>query len=629
MMLWLPFVTTLVNLVALLVTIWLGLYLVTRSGRSRTAWLGSATLWAVGAWFLHNALQGGITNRLWIDWLGQVMKLSVPLWFHLTTQVSFAIAPSSSSRRRFTYLLIWLSYVLVLFQILESSGVLGATQPTTPEGPAIHFDDRWITPSFPLFLGLLIVLPALAVLNLWLARRQTQHPLLRQQASVLLLAAIVAYLSGVYSGVGVLLQLELPVFPADAGLGVSIFLLGYAVASYNALLEGRPVGRDALYSAVGLVVVVIVYSVVLLLLHLSGQLTLPAVVVVLIAAVITHALYDGGRAVLDRLFYHSNLRRLRADLRSLASETGAGGTLAERLQVLLNAVLRRVEMERGAIAVRQGDEFVVHAASMPEWSAYRLPAAHLLSDTIRPVATGETGELTQMTVLVPLHAGVEQVGALLLGGKSEHSADAPDEVTLLETLAEPVAVLLHTAQLQDTQAQLLNRTIAEFRERERRLQQQQHAILAPPLSQRADSLSLSEREVVSLVEKALRRLHDYGALGEQPLARLHVVEQQVAAQNDGRVVTPVDRGKALVQVLAQAMEKLRPDDVSPTTREVPGREWHAYLILHHSYVLEESTRDIMSWLYISEGTYNRTRREALRSLATTLLAMEESAVRET
>jgi hypothetical protein len=54
------------------------------------------------------------------------------------------------------------------------------------------------------------------------------------------------------------------------------------------------------------------------------------------------------------------------------------------------------------------------------------------------------------------------------------------------------------------------------------------------------------------------------------------------------------------------------------------REWYSYVILHDAYVGEIQNRDIMSKLYISEGTFNRTRRTAINSLARALAEMEIS-----
>jgi hypothetical protein len=87
-------------------------------------------------------------------------------------------------------------------------------------------------------------------------------------------------------------------------------------------------------------------------------------------------------------------------------------------------------------------------------------------------------------------------------------------------------------------------------------------------------------------------------------------------------VTHLDLGKAVYHVLVEAIEKLRPSNASPG--ELPSREWHPYLILHDAYLRDIPNRDIMSRLYISEGTFNRTRRAALRAITRALEEMESA-----
>jgi DNA-binding CsgD family transcriptional regulator len=47
--------------------------------------------------------------------------------------------------------------------------------------------------------------------------------------------------------------------------------------------------------------------------------------------------------------------------------------------------------------------------------------------------------------------------------------------------------------------------------------------------------------------------------------------------------------------------------------------WYSYIVLHDAYVEGVPNREIMARLYISEGTFNRTRRIALRALARLLI----------
>ena len=119
------------------------------------------------------------------------------------------------------------------------------------------------------------------------------------------------------------------------------------------------------------------------------------------------------------------------------------------------------------------------------------------------------------------------------------------------------------------------------------------------------------------MENALRNLTDYAYLGDTKLAMLSLVRLQLSAKD----TTHLDRGKAVNKIVSETIEKLRPSEIDVPRYPVP-REWHAYLILHDAYISDKSNRDIMAQLYISEGTFNRTRRAAIRSIARALEEME-------
>jgi hypothetical protein len=131
-------------------------------------------------------------------------------------------------------------------------------------------------------------------------------------------------------------------------------------------------------------------------------------------------------------------------------------------------------------------------------------------------------------------------------------------------------------------------------------------------------------QVGPLVEDALRHLHDFSYLGEHELAQLKVVDWELA-RHDHQFLTHIDRGKALSEVLVRAVGKLRPGGPEPAPHSVPPREWQPYVILYDAYVLGELNRDIMSRLYVGEGTFNRTRRRAIRAVARALQEMEKEA----
>ena len=65
------------------------------------------------------------------------------------------------------------------------------------------------------------------------------------------------------------------------------------------------------------------------------------------------------------------------------------------------------------------------------------------------------------------------------------------------------------------------------------------------------------------------------------------------------------------------IEVLRPAQACP--REPIPRDWYSYMVLHDAYREGIPNNDNMSKLYISEGTFHRTRRAAVRSVARVFL----------
>jgi hypothetical protein len=127
------------------------------------------------------------------------------------------------------------------------------------------------------------------------------------------------------------------------------------------------------------------------------------------------------------------------------------------------------------------------------------------------------------------------------------------------------------------------------------------------------SISISpDAEFIKMVEDGLRHFSDYITLGQSSLA------DWVGIQAGSHV----ERGKELQKILAEAMDSLRPVGARPP--EPLPRVWYSYVVLHDAYVEGVPNREIMARLYISEGTFNRTRRNALRGLARLLLERAES-----
>jgi hypothetical protein len=128
---------------------------------------------------------------------------------------------------------------------------------------------------------------------------------------------------------------------------------------------------------------------------------------------------------------------------------------------------------------------------------------------------------------------------------------------------------------------------------------------------------------VRQVESALKRIYDLAFLGEHPLAQMQVVLER--GEEESGPLTRLVRAKILRELLVEVIEQLRPGGPTPAKTSVPRRDWHPYLVLTCAYVEGEPNLQIMNWLQISEGTFNRTRRSALVVVAEVLEEMERKA----
>jgi hypothetical protein len=123
-----------------------------------------------------------------------------------------------------------------------------------------------------------------------------------------------------------------------------------------------------------------------------------------------------------------------------------------------------------------------------------------------------------------------------------------------------------------------------------------------------DSIAVqTDEEFIKLVEEALRHLPDTVTLGQSPLAQRIPIKAQ----------SHVERGKQLQELLTRSIEAFKPAEKRPP--EPLPRVWYNHAVLYDAYVEGVPNREIMARLYISEGTFHRTRRNAIRGLARMLV----------
>jgi hypothetical protein len=321
------------------------------------------------------------------------------------------------------------------------------------------------------------------------------------------------------------------------------------------------------------------------------------IIFVVMLAVVTHALVDVARRGLDSIFYRRETRRLRDNLRQLALRAGELTTPNENLTLALDSLCASVRAIYGLLILFENGQLVVAATyHWPHLKNLSLTTTDLTVDDLLPLEPGRfPPPLAEAALLIPLYTEAEQFGAIILGRPVNGMRYSQLDIEGLLYPSDYIAEIAYSAQREATY-------LAQFAA----LTEAEKADTGPPPAEIS----------IKAVEKALRNLSDFAYLGEHLLATTKLVKARLPAET----VTHLEHGKAVYTLLAEAVEKLRPDGKLPG--DLPPREWYTYLILQQAYFEHIPNRDIMARLYISEGTFNRTRRAALRAVTRTLEEME-------
>src|SRR5512137_239061 len=132
-------VTSAVSLIAMATSLWLGCYIVTRSPRSRLAWLAGITLWALAGFFV-DVLISTNPSPITDGWQGWPICFSLVLWYHLSLNM---MPPDRGQRQRrflfFVYaqaILLDLLLATTSLIVVDAKQTLAATFKVLTPGPA-------------------------------------------------------------------------------------------------------------------------------------------------------------------------------------------------------------------------------------------------------------------------------------------------------------------------------------------------------------------------------------------------------------------------------------------------------------------------------------------------------------
>ncbi len=583
--------TSLTDFLGLCTALWLAGYLFSRGFRSPTTLRSVLLLLLLSGSFIEGYISLHEPEKSHYAWYVAANLAAALVWFNLTYQW----LPATAQQRQ--RVLAWAVYVLglatIMVALLPATGLSGTgpglTLANADKLAAANSTAYWLQMGFIVANAVFLLLAAATtIFNFRMGSRAG----LSSDSNALWFATVLGAAAMVYGVVSFAIGNNLPRLGVDWLVLAALILLGLAVARHQAFVERRTTLQDLPVSVLAIVVIMAFYAFGTQRAGFSAAQT--ALVTAL--AVFTHSIYDLAREVLDR-WVHRQESELRRQLRRLARDVGGPDIVVENLQNALNSLVRTLQASGGFVAVRQGEHYSVLASVHALPVGQQLEPAALAADDLRP---GQDTQLENTAWLAPARANNEQLGAIGLGPRVNRGTYRDEDLDLLAEAADTVGQLLRAEALRDQQEQDLIKMVRVMEEGEVTRQSSVHNLMRAMETPTSDKF---ER----MVEHSLQHLSDTSLLGQSGLAEELLISG----------ATHLERGRAVREALVRGIESLKPTSAAPSG--TPPREWYQYTVLYEAYVEDVPNRDIMARLYVSEGTFNRERKKALKAVAQALL----------
>jgi len=561
------------------ISLWFAIYLLARSHLNHLTFRAVVALIALV--FFYNAAFTEMVNPA--SNTDAVRSFAIIIALIATHDLTHYLLPQLERRK-----LYWLARGIVLLAVIAILLLF-----TVPIGD--HCDPRYSCPAntsfpWPVIDAFKLLVFAAILYNLWRIKNNAGW----LQNVVFYGAVLIAASTIAYGLIATVFNLTLARFIPNLFVLAALLLLTFSVVRDQTFVMRRTTPYDLPLTLLTIVVIVGIYFLAARQFGLSMTETLMLAVL----AIFTHSSYDLVREFLNRLIRRQE-RRVLHELRDLGRKPSREPYLPRVLRRGLAILCHNLQTSGGFIAIRRGEEYEVLASLHSLPVGMQLP--HGVVD-LEQIAQPPRNVLGQTAWLAPAYAAGEQVAVIGIGARKDKMTFNPEDLYWLEDVADEIGWMIGIPEKRRTiTAEELGDSFPEADQ------------LSPVMSETDELLStLAYRldpELVKSVEEGFRNLYDYSKLGESPLVSLFGIKAE----------DHIERGKLVQEKLNSILEKLRPAGQTPS--EPLPREWYAYTILHSAYVEGKLARDIMAKLYISEGTYFRTRRMALRGITRALLEM--------
>ncbi len=572
-------ITLIVDLLAMATTLWMAFYLFARGFPSQMT-LRAVIVMAVLSLFFYGAYNNVLSQLAGTaPWRAVLLVVGMASWYSLTVY----LMPDQSSRRyRVVGYILYSLAAITIFLLLRPNSFINE------QGNAIYVAHMSAGPASAVY-GIYQVAIAVSILFNMLVDQRVG---LTSMGRYFFVASIFPSISVVYGVLALTSPTPWPRIVPDFLIFLGVFIIGLSVARHQTLIERRTTLQDFPVSTLVVLSFSALYAYLARLAGLPAELTASVVAL----AIITHAAYDLTREFLERLRERRE-GAFRKELRLLESQTAGEDAFNRRLQSGLDLLLNTMNSSGGMVAVRRGEGFIVSA------SQSSVPIGTELAQAL--VACEEASRpsdvrLDLLVWIVPSFEGQTQVAVLGVGKSKSRTEYSQGHMELLAEVADQIGTLVSLHNAQPVRGEQLRELVAESQAYKKELRSVSVEIM--------DTLnSETTSEFIRVVEEGLRHLPDAISLGQSSLAEKLAVEGG----------SHVERGKRLQQILTDSIELLRPAEKRPP--EPLPRAWYNHAVLYDAYVEGVPNREIMARLYVSEGTFNRTRRNAIRGLARLLI----------
>lgn len=571
--------TEAVTLFAMAVSLWMAFYLFARGFPSRMSMRVVVMMLALAGFFF------GAYNNIFVQIDGSAAIRAVLLvivlagWYGVTFHVM-----SDRDQRRFRFAkwgLYGLGAISIVFLLqphafIDEAGNALYVAHMNPQG--------W---AYRVYGGYQFLISFAIMLNLLVGDRVG----LTSRGKYFLVTSFFPVASVTYGVLGLGSPTPAPRIIQDTLAFCGVFVLGLSVLRHQTWTERRAVLQDFPLTTLGALGLAFLTA------YFAYREGMPASRLAAVAGfvVISVGVYDLTREFLER----ARTRReneFRKQLRHLESEQAGEEALMARLQSGLELLCQTLNAPGGFVAIRRGEKFLVLAGRSSVAVGSELAVEEVACED---VSHPKAGALASIAWIAPSFEGRMQVAVVGLEKPLSRMEYSRGNLELLAEVADQIGTLVSLSNLQPHPTPEGQASASE---------------LKSATGEMLDSIAAhADEEFVKSVEEALRHLPDTIILGQSSLA------QRMSIQAE----THVERGKLLQELLTTSIAALKPAEQRPP--EPLPRVWYNHAVLHDAYVEGVPNREIMARLYISEGTFNRTRRNAIRGLARMLTEQAKQA----